>query len=355
MRRAIGATDGRLFRQLFTQSALLGALGGGVGLLTAVPGVGLLVALLPPERAARGRDSSGRAGAVGRERHRGGRDRRVRLGRGDPRAPRRRALPDPPAATPATTARRRGPAAARSWWSRSRWDWRSALMALLMVRSFVALRAVDLGFTSDGVTIARVALPGDRYASPASQRAFFAALLERVRALPGVESAGIVSARPVRWTRSGHHRERSAQAAAARRDWRRSPTCGSPTPASSTRSRWPRRAGPFSPTRTLPGLLRPSSAKASPTRCGPGEDPVGRDLAIVLNGGITATDRRRGRRPSSDGCAHAGASRRVSVGLALSGRATRSRRPRRADRPNRWSRRCVPRLRRSNRRCRCIR
>src|SRR6185503_7258940 len=71
-----------------------------------------------------------------------------------------------------------------------------SLMALLMARSFVALRAVDLGFSTDGVTLARVALPGDRYASPGSQRAFFAALLERVRSLPGVESAGIISARP---------------------------------------------------------------------------------------------------------------------------------------------------------------
>jgi predicted permease len=70
------------------------------------------------------------------------------------------------------------------------------VMALLMTRSFVALRAVDLGFTSDGVLMTRIALPSDQYATPASQRAFFTSLLERARALPGVESAGIISTRP---------------------------------------------------------------------------------------------------------------------------------------------------------------
>src|SRR5207302_2810154 len=49
IRRAIGATDRRLFRQLFTQSALLGSLGTIVGILVAIPGVRLLVTLLPPD------------------------------------------------------------------------------------------------------------------------------------------------------------------------------------------------------------------------------------------------------------------------------------------------------------------
>jgi predicted permease len=47
------------------------------------------------------------------------------------------------------------------------------------------------------VAIARVALPGDRYASPASQVAFFERLLDGVRALPGVSAAGAVSTRPL--------------------------------------------------------------------------------------------------------------------------------------------------------------
>ena len=49
VRRAIGATDGRLFRQLFTQSALLAAIGTGAGLLVAPLGVRLLVLTMPPD------------------------------------------------------------------------------------------------------------------------------------------------------------------------------------------------------------------------------------------------------------------------------------------------------------------
>ena len=49
VRRAIGATDRRLFRQLFTQSALLGALGAAAGIVVAIPGVRVLVTLLPPD------------------------------------------------------------------------------------------------------------------------------------------------------------------------------------------------------------------------------------------------------------------------------------------------------------------
>ena len=191
MRRAIGATDGRLFRQLFTQSALLGALGGGAGLLTAVPGVGLLVALLPPDVprvdairvdapvllaasviAVAATIAFGSVAAI-----RGRRAAVFTGSAGDHRASAR-------AGGGTLVVVEVALALALS------------LMALLMVRSFVALRAVDLGFTSDGVTIARVALSGDRYRSPVSQRAFFAALLDRVRALPGVESAGVISARP---------------------------------------------------------------------------------------------------------------------------------------------------------------
>ena len=40
LRRAIGATDGRLFRQLFAQSALLGMAGAVVGALVGNPGRG---------------------------------------------------------------------------------------------------------------------------------------------------------------------------------------------------------------------------------------------------------------------------------------------------------------------------
>ena len=45
--------------------------------------------------------------------------------------------------------------------------------------------------------IARVALPAAAYPTPMSQRAFFNRLIERVRGLPGVRSAGLISGRPL--------------------------------------------------------------------------------------------------------------------------------------------------------------
>ena len=49
VRRAIGATWGRLLRQIVTQSAVVGAVGCLLGFVAAVGGVRALVALLPPE------------------------------------------------------------------------------------------------------------------------------------------------------------------------------------------------------------------------------------------------------------------------------------------------------------------
>ena len=66
----------------------------------------------------------------------------------------------------------------------------------LLVRSFVRLASVDPGFVPDGVFTMRVALPPDRYDSAERVRAFFARLVDRAAALPGVESAGATWAIP---------------------------------------------------------------------------------------------------------------------------------------------------------------
>jgi putative ABC transport system permease protein len=76
-----------------------------------------------------------------------------------------------------------------------------ALMLLvaagLLVRSFVGLVSVDPGFRTSGVTAVHVALPAARYGPAAAKRQFFADLLDLVGSLPGVESAGAVSALPM--------------------------------------------------------------------------------------------------------------------------------------------------------------
>jgi predicted permease len=59
----------------------------------------------------------------------------------------------------------------------------------LMIRSLLRIWAVDLGFTADGLVTMEV-LPLDREA--AARKVFYRALLDRLRTLPGVASAGIV-------------------------------------------------------------------------------------------------------------------------------------------------------------------
>jgi putative ABC transport system permease protein len=59
----------------------------------------------------------------------------------------------------------------------------------LMIRSLVRLSAVDLGFRPDGLLTMQV-LPLDR--SPAAHKAYYSALVERLRTVPGVGSAGLV-------------------------------------------------------------------------------------------------------------------------------------------------------------------
>jgi putative ABC transport system permease protein len=61
--------------------------------------------------------------------------------------------------------------------------------AALLAKSLVRFHAVDRGFHGDNVLTASVTLPRPRYADPATRRAFFDAVLERVRSLPSVESA----------------------------------------------------------------------------------------------------------------------------------------------------------------------
>jgi predicted permease len=59
----------------------------------------------------------------------------------------------------------------------------------LMVRSLARLSAVDLGLNPDGLITMEV-LPLDE--EPAAHKAYFRELLQRVRVIPGVESAGLV-------------------------------------------------------------------------------------------------------------------------------------------------------------------
>ncbi|HEX2330663.1 MAG TPA: ABC transporter permease [Candidatus Angelobacter sp.] len=66
----------------------------------------------------------------------------------------------------------------------------------LLFRSFINLRTSDLGCTSENILTMRYGLPEKQYDRPEKVVAFHEALVERVRALPGVEAAGLVSTAP---------------------------------------------------------------------------------------------------------------------------------------------------------------
>ena len=70
----------------------------------------------------------------------------------------------------------------------------------LMVRSLGALSRIDLGFKADGVLTMRVSVPAARYDTPEKVVDFYRQLNDKVRALPGVQSAGFVRVLPLATT-----------------------------------------------------------------------------------------------------------------------------------------------------------
>ena len=191
VRRAIGATSSRLLRQLLTQSLVVAAVGSAIGIGAAALGVGALVELLPPEMprtSAIGIDAGVLAfgvlaaalaafavGAVAA--FRGGSGGTGAPADGDVR----------------TTRRLRGGSLVTA---EIALGLVLTVLAGLMVRTFTALRDVDLGFAAEHVVLARVGVSGERYATPEARRRFFDELIGRVAALPGVEAASAVSTRP---------------------------------------------------------------------------------------------------------------------------------------------------------------
>jgi len=66
----------------------------------------------------------------------------------------------------------------------------------LLVRSFVHLGAIDRGFDMSNLAAVSLMLPEAQYASPAAREAFYARLLPKLTALPGVVNATTVHLEP---------------------------------------------------------------------------------------------------------------------------------------------------------------
>jgi predicted permease len=198
LRSALGAGRGRLLRQAFVESTLLALAGGTLGVVLALWGTDLLVALAPP---------------------------------GTPRIS--QVSVDPRALgfvsclvllvgfavgiLPALQAGRRHPAEAMRGgrgslvdarvggrWTRSGLVAGQVMLAAvllagagLVTRSVSLLSASDFGFETEGILTAQLTLPAARYADPEDRAAFFRDLVDALGARPGVEAVGAVASLPL--------------------------------------------------------------------------------------------------------------------------------------------------------------
>jgi len=196
VRAAMGASRGRIVRQLLTESLLLAALGGAAGLLLAWWGTAALVNLSPPE--------------LGDFQH-------VEisasvLGFTFFVAMLTGAIFGLVPAFEASNiklsetlkeAGRSLAGATRSQRLRNALVVAEVALALalligagLLIRGFLRLQGVDTGFNARNVLTMRVALPGTRYNDDAKRINFFTQALERMKTLPGVEAAGAINYTP---------------------------------------------------------------------------------------------------------------------------------------------------------------
>ncbi len=73
----------------------------------------------------------------------------------------------------------------------------------LMIKSFLRLQQMNLGFETDHVLAVNLSLSSSRYPEDRQQVAFFQETLERLRSLPGIQSAGATTGLPLTLNLSG--------------------------------------------------------------------------------------------------------------------------------------------------------
>jgi putative ABC transport system permease protein len=196
VRTALGAGRGRLVRQLLTESVILSICGAGVGLLLAIWGVEFLTGLQPegiPRLEAVRVDGTVIAFTLGMALLTG-----IVFGLIPAfHATRGLSLTLKEAGRGSVTTR--GGSRVRGALVIS--ELALAVMLLagagLLMRSFVRLQAVDPGFQPHQALSFELTLPDSRYKEDPTRVAFFDQLLPKLRALPGVTSAGAVMGLPL--------------------------------------------------------------------------------------------------------------------------------------------------------------
>src|SRR5207344_2315427 len=67
----------------------------------------------------------------------------------------------------------------------------------LLVRSFLSLLKTNAGFNPDNLLTMNLVLPSAKYKDKSQSAAFYAELVQRINAMPGIESAAAVSHLPL--------------------------------------------------------------------------------------------------------------------------------------------------------------
>jgi predicted permease len=196
VRLALGASRGRLLRQLLTEGIVLAFAGGAAGLSVAIGGIALLRAIAPkgvPHLA--GAHISGIVLAFNAV---------VAIATGIlfGVAPMRGASGiDPDAVLKATVRSASGTRRHRRLENLLIiWETAFALILLagagLLIRTFAGLTAIAPGFSPENVVTARISLPYWKYRTDDRRRALFDRLAEKIQAGPGVVSSGVVACLP---------------------------------------------------------------------------------------------------------------------------------------------------------------
>ena len=200
VRAALGASRGRIVQQLLTESTLLALIGGALGVALAAAGMRILVALRPegiPRVADVGLDAPVLAFTLGLAVLTGilfGLAPALELSRPDLN----RSLKE----GGRTGSVGRGRQRFRDGLAVSQMAFSVVLLigATLLVRSFLELRRIDLGFTERNALTARVTLPSTSYGTNADVVAFVETLRQRLAQLPGVRSVGATRLLPLTGT-----------------------------------------------------------------------------------------------------------------------------------------------------------
>jgi putative ABC transport system permease protein len=197
IRTALGASRGRLIRQLLTESLLLAMMGCAVGLLLGSWGVDLIVAVSPPD--------TPRLAEIGMDRQVFVFTLAISLLTGllFGLAPALQAS-KPDLNEALKEGGRSGSDGSRL--SRVRGMLVVAEVALslvvligagLLVKSFMRLQDVKPGFEPQNLLIFSISLPGKKYGEPSERTQFWEQLIHRLEALPGVEGVGLANDLPI--------------------------------------------------------------------------------------------------------------------------------------------------------------